>query len=286
MATQNLAIKQYFNQEAVTNKFKELLGSKSTGFVTSVLQVVQNNDSLKDADPKTVFNAAATAAILDLPINNNLGFAYIVPYKGAAQFQMGYKGFIQLAQRSGQVKSIYASEIYDGEILEANPLTGYKFDFSKRCTPQQSPKVIGYAARMELLNGFENVLYMTYQQVEAHAKKFSQTYKKGFGVWKDDFDGMAKKTVIKLLLSKVAPLSVEMQKAIIYDQSVVNDFETGNVTYADNGGELKVSFEDLELLFEMKKEALSKEDVEMAERIIKTKEVKSYINLFKKLQEA
>ena len=286
MATQNLAIKQYFNQEAVTNKFKELLGSKSTGFVTSVLQVVQNNDSLKDADPKTVFNAAATAAILDLPINNNLGFAYIVPYKGAAQFQMGYKGFIQLAQRSGQVKSIYASEIYDGEILEANPLTGYKFDFSKRCTPQQSSKVIGYAARMELLNGFENVLYMTYQQVEAHAKKFSQTYKKGFGVWKDDFDGMAKKTVIKLLLSKVAPLSVEMQKAIIYDQSVVNDFETGNVTYADNGGELKVSFEDLELLFEMKKEALSKEDVEMAERIIKTKEVKSYINLFKKLQEA
>ena len=286
MATQNLAIKQYFNQEAVTNKFKELLGSKSTGFVTSVLQVVQNNDSLKDADPKTVFNAAATAAILDLPINNNLGFAYIVPYKGAAQFQMGYKGFIQLAQRSGQVKSIYASEIYDGEILEANPLTGYKFDFSKRCTPQQSSKVIGYAARMELLNGFENVLYMTYQQVEAHAKKFSQTYKKGFGVWKDDFDGMAKKTVIKLLLSKVAPLSVEMQKAIIYDQSVVNDFETGDVTYADNGGELKVSFEDLELLFEMKKEALSKEDVEMAERIIKTKEVKSYINLFKKLQEA
>ena len=241
MATQNLEIQQYFNQEAVTNKFKELLGSKSTGFVTSVLQVVQNNDSLKDADPKTVFNAAATAAILDLPINNNLGFAYIVPYKGAAQFQMGYKGFIQLAQRSGQVKSIYASEIYDGEILEANPLTGYKFDFSKRCTPQQSSKVIGYAARMELLNGFENVLYMTYQQVEAHAKKFSQTYKKGFGVWKDDFDGMAKKTVIKLLLSKVAPLSVEMQKAIIYDQSVVNDFETGDVTYADNGGELKVS---------------------------------------------
>jgi recombination protein RecT len=126
-----LTTKDFFAKDAVKNKFQELLGKRSTGFITSVLQICNNNDLLAKAEPASIFNAAAMAATLDLPINANLGFAYIVPYGGKAQFQMGYKGFIQLAQRSGQVKKIYASEIYEGEISKADPLSGYEFDFLK-----------------------------------------------------------------------------------------------------------------------------------------------------------
>lgn len=239
----NITTKDFFAKDGVKAKFNELLGKQSTAFITSVLQVCNSNDMLSKAEPTSVFNAAAMAATLNLPINNNLGFAYIVPYNQkqtngqylpVAQFQMGYKGFIQLAQRSGQVKKIYASEIYENEISKADPLNGYEFDFSKRGTSGQSKKVVGYAARLELINGFESTLYMTTEQLESHGQKFSQTYKKGFGVWKDDFDGMAKKTVIKLLLAKYAPLTVDVQNAIIADQSVINDVDTMDTTYIDN----------------------------------------------------
>jgi len=232
-----LTTKDFFSKDAVKNKFQELLGKRSAGFITSVLQICNNNDLLANAEPASIFNAAAMAATLDLPINANLGFAYIVPYGGEAQFQIGYKGFIQLAQRSGQVKKIYASEIYEGEISKADPLSGYEFDFSNRGTSEQSTKIVGFASRLELINGFESTLYMTVEQLKSHGQKFSKTYKKGFGVWKDDFDGMAKKTVIKLLLAKYAPLTVDVQKAIMADQSVINDVDTMDTTYIDNMNE-------------------------------------------------
>lgn len=222
--------KQLFNSESVQKKFNELLGKRSTAFITSVLQIITNNDLLSKADPMSVYHAATVAATLDLPINQNLGFAYIVPYKGQAQFQMGYKGFIQLALRSGQFHKISMSEIYDGQIKEANPLTGFTFDFSNKT----SDKIIGYAAYFRLINGFEATYYMTVDQLKSHGTRFSQTFKKGFGLWKDDFDSMAKKTVIKLLLSKFAPLSVEMQKAVVADQSIINNEDATDVTYIDN----------------------------------------------------
>lgn len=239
-------VKTLFAQSNVRTKFEEMLGKRSSQFITSVLQIAATNLPA-DVDALSVYNAAAVAATLDLPLNNNLGFAYILAYnakqkngsyKQVAQFQMGYKGFIQLAQRSGQVKNIYASEIYLGEVAESNPLTGYRFDFSKRGSVEQSKEVIGYAARIELINGFESVLYMTMDQLKAHAGRFSQTFKKGFGLWKDDFDSMAKKTVTKLLISKYAPLSIEMQQAVQLDQSVINN-ETGtDFTYVDNAKEV------------------------------------------------
>jgi recombination protein RecT len=194
---------------------------------------------LAKAEPQSVFHAAAVAATLDLPLNSNLGFAYIVPYnqrqkdntyKQVAQFQMGYKGFIQLAQRSGQFKTISASPIYEGQLISENPLTGFEFDFTKPSTG----KVVGYASYFKLLNGFEKTLYMNISQVESHGKKFSQTYKKGFGLWKDDFEGMAIKTVIKLLLSKFAPLSVEMQQAVVLDQAIIQDENGDKFTYDDH----------------------------------------------------
>lgn len=232
-------LKEFFEQDNVKKKFQELLGKKSQGFITSVLQCVASNDLLAKAEPSSIYHAAAVAATLDLPLNNALGMAYIVPYnqkqkdnsyKTVAQFQMGYKSFIQLSQRSGQFKTIAAAPIYEGQLIESNPLTGYKFDFTKKT----SETVIGYAGFFQLINGFEKTLYMTVDELKKHGSQYSQTFKKGFGLWKDNFDAMATKTVIKLLLSKFAPLSIEMQKAVISDQGLIVDSETDEVEYVDN----------------------------------------------------
>jgi recombination protein RecT len=225
-------VKSFFAQEGVRKKFDELLGKRSSSFMTSVLQIVASNQMLQNADPASIFNAACVAATLDLPINNSLGFAYIIPFGKSAQFQLGYKGFIQLAQRSGQFQTISAAPLYAGQLVEQDPLRGFRFDFSV----EKKGEPIGYAAFFKLLNGFEKTLFMTSAELKQHGLKFSQTYKKGFGLWKDDFENMALKTVLKLLLSKFAPLSVEMQTATIVDQSVVNDAETLDITYADNFG--------------------------------------------------
>ena len=233
-----LTVQNLFAKEDVRARFTEMLGKKAQGFITSVLQITNSNELLKNADPLSIYNAAATAATLDLPLNNNLGFAYIIPYKqkkdgnlvDVAQFQLGYKGFIQLAQRSGQFQTISASPIYEGQLVEQNPLTGFVFDFTKKT----SDKVIGYASYFKLINGFEKTLFMSVEEMNKHGVRFSKTFAKGFGLWKDDFDSMALKTVLKLLLSKFAPLSIEMQRAVISDQAIINDVETQDVTYVDN----------------------------------------------------
>jgi recombination protein RecT len=245
---QPLTQKSLFARPDVTQKFTEMLGKRSTSFITSVLQITASNDMLKNAEPTSVYQAACIAATLDLPLNNNLGFAYIVPFnnrkKGIveAQFQLGYKGFIQLAQRSGQVKTIGANAIYEGQIVSSNPLSGYVFDFETL----KSDKIIGYASQFTLLNGFESTKYMSIEEIEKHAKRFSQTYKSGYGIWKDDFESMAMKTVLKLNLSKYAPLSVEMQTALITDQSVIKNSDTLDVSYTDNS-DLIVQLPVLEL---------------------------------------
>lgn len=237
--TQALTTKNLFAKDEVRQKFQEMLGKRAPQFITSVLQIVASNALLATADAHSVYHSAAVAATLDLPLNNNLGFAYIVPYnqkqkdgtwKQVAQFQMGYRGFIQLAQRSGLYKTLSAAPIYEGQLIEENPLTGFVFDFTKK----KSDKIIGYASYFELLNGFHKTLYSTVDQIKAHGLKYSQTYKKGFGLWKDDFDAMALKTVIKANLSKWGPLSVEMQKAVVTDQAIINNDEATDITYVDN----------------------------------------------------
>lgn len=234
-----LTTKALFSQENIKAKFQEMMGKKAQGFITSVLQIVASNDQLSKADPMSVYNAAAMAATLDLPLNNNLGFAYIIPfnqkqsdgsYKSVAQFQIGYKGFIQLAQRSGQFKTISAAPIYEGQIVEENPLTGFVFDFTKK----KSETIIGYAAFFSLVNGFEKTLYMSIDQIKKHGSKYSKTFSKQYGLWNTDFESMAIKTVTKLLLAKYGPMSIEMQKAVISDQGVINDAETEDITYVDN----------------------------------------------------
>ena len=228
-----MTAKSLFSSEAVKAKFTELLGKKAQGFITSVLQIVSSNSLLTIADPKTIYAAAATAATMDLPINQNLGFAYIVPYKGQAQFQMGWKGYVQLAQRTGQFKTIHATEIYENQIERVDYMTGEVV--LKSVEP--SGKVIGYLAYFKLLNGFEKSFYMSRQQMEVHAKKYSQSFKKGYGVWADGEDGfnaMGKKTVLKLLLNRFAPLAIEMQRAVTLDQAVIKDEKGEDFVYIDN----------------------------------------------------
>lgn len=236
------SIKAYVSDAKIRQKFEEVLGKKTQGFLASVMQVA-NQPQLKGAVPATVINAAMMAATLDLPINNNLGFAYIVPYKRKfkdaqgkwsesleAQFQMGYKGFIQLAQRSGQFARIAATPVFEGQLVSANPLLGYEFDWT---IPNQG-EAIGYVAFFKLLNGFTAELYMSTADVKKHAGKYSQSFKYGSGVWKDNFESMALKTVTKLLLSKQAPLSIEMQTAQLADQAIVRDVETNDFDYIDH----------------------------------------------------
>ena len=225
--TTSLSTKGLFQQESVQQRFEQLLGKKAPGFISSVLQTVNNNNLLSKADPATVLNAAATAASLDLPINQSLGRAWIVPFKGQAQFQIGYKGFVELAQRSGKYRSINAIAVYENQYKGFNALTEtIDGDFSI----DGEGSVVGYAAHFELLNGFTKTVFWSKEKVEQHAKRFSKSYSNG--PWKSDFDAMAKKTVLKHTLSNWGVLSIEMQTATIADQSVQP--EEGVHQYVDN----------------------------------------------------
>lgn len=212
----------------VQKRFQEVLGKKASGFLSSILSATASNPALKDCEPMSVISSAMIAATLDLPINASLGMAYIIPFKGKATFQLGVRGLSQLALRSGQFKTLNVTKVLEGQITKHNPFTG-EMEFKNEA---DSEKVVGYLMYFKLLNGFEKYHYWTAEECDAHGKRFSQTYKRGFGLWKDDFDAMALKTVLKSGLTKYAPLSIEMQTAIEADQGVTID---GTVTeYPDN----------------------------------------------------
>lgn len=244
--------------DMVKKRLEDILGKRSSTFSTSVIQIANSNDLLKKADPQSVLNSALLATTLELPLNNSLGFAYIVPFnnkqkdgtfKVEAQFQLGAKGLQQLAVRSGQYKDLYAKAVYEGQVVEDDSFLGYHFEWKNKI----SDTVIGYASYFKLTSGFESIFYMSVEEIINHAKKYSQTFKRyGTGLWKDDFDKMAKKTVLKLLLnSGKAPLSVEMQNAVTADQAVIkeyNDDNTIDVDYVDGT--------DVEITGDEKKEDL------------------------------
>lgn len=227
-------IQQLLKTDMIAKSAERTLGARGQQFLTSVLTLANSNALVGACEPYSLYNACLTAATLDLPINQNLGFAYIVPYKNnktrvtEAQFQMGYKGFIQLAIRSGKFISIGVNPVHEGQISGFDNFTGEPiFDFNAK----QSETILGYMAYFELTNGFRKVDFMSVEEIEKHGKKYSQSYKKGFGVWKDNFDAMARKTVIKLLLSKFAPLSTQMEQAIVDDQKVVDAYADNSITF-------------------------------------------------------
>lgn len=246
------ALKSMLATQAIKKQLKSLLGERAGHFMMAIIQVVEGTPQLQQAEPQSIINAAIASAVLNLPIEKNLGFAYIVPYndknKGTlAQFQMGYKGYIQLALRSGEYKYINAIEIKEGEIQGYNILTGeLNLKFIEDLDKRLEAKTVGYASYIEFNNGFRNTLFMTVGQVKNHAEKYSQSYqcdlRKGYSMsnWSKNFDAMALKTVLKLNLSKFGALSVEVQKALQTDGLVVKEVEDDGTIigqFADNTGE-------------------------------------------------
>ena len=225
------AIKTYLANPAVKKKFEEILGKKAPGFISSIVSAVTMNPRLAQCPPDSVVAAAAIAASLDLPINPSLGMAHIVPYNNVASFQMGWKGFIQLGMRSGMYSLMNISEVHEGDIKKINRFTG-EIEFNEEQVDNfEKRPIVGYCFYFRLTTGFEKYFYMTKEQCEQHGKRYSMSYNSGN--WKKDFDGMARKTVVKQALSKYGVLSIEMQKAMTTDQAVVDD-KGDVIDYPDN----------------------------------------------------
>lgn len=226
-----LTIAKLVNDDAFRKRAEKVLGEGTPQFMSSVLTLANSDSSLQGLDPVKLYNCCLMAAAIKLPFNKNLGQAFIIAYKGEPQLQIGWKGFVQLAQRSGQFKTIGTRAVYENEIAGIDGMTGeIIFDFKL----EKHGKIVGYMAYFELLNGFKKNLYMTVEELRTHAGKYSETFKRKFGVWIDNFDAMAEKTVIKLLLNKYAPLSIDMAKAIELDQ------QDSEGEYADNKPRVQV----------------------------------------------
>lgn len=269
-------LKSMLSAPSVVEQFQNALAKNAPTFIASVIDLYNGDSKLQLCEPKQVVMEALKAAVLHLPINKSLGFAYIIPFQNSKKddkggwikvyepvFQMGYKGFIQLAMRTGQYRTLNADVVYEGELRKVNKLTGeISFDGEKK-----SDKVIGYFCYFELLNGFSKTLYMTVEQMAAHAKRYSKGLKAETTVesllnlanlpvlpdsktvgWMGNFHGMGIKTVLRNLLGKYGYLSVEMQQAIADDTDA--DTESRDNLVQDNGNvqvfdATDVSYEDV-----------------------------------------
>lgn len=258
--TPKRALSTYLRSEVVKQELIASVGkNRADQVVASLMSLVNSNIVLQECDPKTVFAAAMTAAALDLPINPSLGQAYIIPFNNKvkvgeetikkrdgstykkpiykwekqAQFQMGYKGFVQLGLRSGKYKTMHAGVVKEGEFQGENHLTGeLEFAWEKDAAKRAKLETAGFVAYIELTTGFSKSLYMSHEEVMAHAKKYSKSFADGYGQWADNFEGMAKKTVLKLLIDKWGIKTTAIERALVADQAVMDDETDAN--YADN----------------------------------------------------
>ena len=214
--------------DAYQKLINDTLGDKEVArrFVAEITTVVSQNSQLQKCEAGSILSAGLTAQTLNLPLAPTLGFSYVVPYGNKAQFQVGWKGLVQLAQRSGQFERLGVRPVHEGEYIGQDEFGDDLFKFSHEF---DNNKVVGYYAYFKLLNGFKKTLYWTVEQCEKHGRKYSKSFD---NLWKSSFDSMAEKTVLKLLLNRYAPLSIEMQKAIQADQAVIN--EDGTYSYVDN----------------------------------------------------
>ena len=256
------SVKGLLDSPVVKNKFKDLLKNKAAQFTSSLITLVNNDSYLSDADPMSIITGAMQAAQLDLPLEKQFGFAYLVPFNTKegnrwvkkAQFVLGYRGYIQLAMRSGQYRSINVGTIYEGQLKGWNPLTE-ELEFDPEA--KESDEVVGYFGYFKMLNGFEKTVFWTKENVEQHRINNSKNRDKKAltGVWASNYDAMAQKTVLRNLLSKWGILSIEMQKAILTDESdadeqevdikdVTSDVES-NVIEAINTENVAITEEDV-----------------------------------------
>ena len=230
-----LTLSQTMANPNVAKFIEDTLGSRKNQFTSDLLSLQESTPALKKMDQVAVIKCAITATALNLPLNKNLGYAYVIPYDTTPQFQIGYKGIIQLAIRSGQYQNINVCEVREGE-MKRNKFNGEVEYFEE----QPNNEIVGFLATFKLLNGFSQSLYMTNEEIAKHRDKYSKSGKGGKGVWGDNYEHMAKKTVLKLLLNRYGVLSVEMQTAITKDQS------DGQGNYVDRNEIVKAEFEERE----------------------------------------
>ncbi len=249
---EKISFSQFINGKVGQSLLGNAISSpaRKARFQTSLITLVAMNPGLAKCDMSTIISAALQAEALDLQLNNQMGFGYVLPYEDkknkrvVAQFQVGWRGIIQLMIRSGQIKKIHVIEVKAGELIKYNPIVN-DFEFSYLVNEEERIKapVIGYYCFFETVGGYVQELYWTKEKMVNHAKTYSPGYradlKNGtdFTFWSKDFDGMAKKTLLKQI-SKFAPMSVDSQlaRALEYDQAVIE--EDGTITYvdADNDG--------------------------------------------------
>lgn len=241
-ANAKMGMTAYLTQDAVKTQINNVIGGKNgTRFITSIVSAVNNNEQLQQCTNQSILSAALLGESLNLSPSPMLGYYYMVPFndknKGkVAQFQIGYKGLIQLAIRSGQYKKINVMSIKKGELEYFDPLNEeIKVKLMvDNWDAREKAETIGYYAMFELVNGFKKAIYWSKEQMEAHAMQYSQGYraKKGYTFWEKDFDAMAHKTLLRQILSKWGIMSTELQTAVEADEAVIN--EDGSKTYVDN----------------------------------------------------
>lgn len=237
------AVKTFLTSDAIRGRFEQMLGKRTNQFLTSVMQIISKSKELQNAEIDSIYNAAATAAIVNLPLNNNLQFACIVPYwengRQLAQFQMQYRGYLQLAQRSTKVKTINVTDVRKGEIKVMDRKTGRNtYEWIQEEDVRLALPIVGWLSYFQTVDGFEKEVYWSVEKIKNHGLKYSKTFQKGKGRWISDFDAMCAKTVLKENISKYSPLSIdtEMAVALQADDGIIKGIEGTelDVDYADN----------------------------------------------------
>ena len=240
-----LQSKPKFSLAIQSDGYKKLINNtlgdpkRASKFIAAISSAVATNASLQQCDAGSILSGALLGEALNLSPSPQLGQYYLVPFKDKAQFQLGYKGYIQLAIRSGQYKDIDVIEVREGEYKGRNKITGkHQFEFIEDEVERENKEIIGYMAYFEYLNGFYKNLYWSKEKMQKHALEYSQAYasdvKKNtnYSFWSKDFNGMAFKTMRRQLISNWGIMSIDMQEALIKDMSVVK--EDGTYDYIDN----------------------------------------------------
>ena len=264
----------FINQGAIQNRIAKTIGSdRGQRFITAIVSAVNNNSSLAECTNDSIYSGALLGESLNLSPSPQLGHYYLVPFKDkekgkVAQFQLGYKGYLQLAIRSGYYKKINVLDIKEGELIKYNPLDEeIEVSLIEDEEQREKAKTIGYYAMFEYTNGFKKTLYWSKNKMVEHAKKYSQGYRadlnKGtsYTFWSKDFDGMAFKTMLRQLISKWGIMSIEMQNAVEKDMGVIN--EDGTVDYVDN----KQQYDEQEEIIKQDDSNIQDADFEIKEDI-------------------
>ena len=239
--TEKQGITAFLSNEAVQKQISDVLKDRAQTFITSVVSAVNTNPALAECTNPSIFSGALLGESLNLSPSPQLGNYYLVPYKNTktgqteAQFQMGYKGYIQLAIRSGQYKKLIVLPIKEGELIRWDELNELEANIIEDANKREKAPTIGYYAMFEYVNGFRKAMFWSKARMEKHAEDYSKGYKakKGYTFWEKNFDAMACKTMIRQLISKWGIMSIEMQKAYTNDHAVLRE-ANGKPDYVDN----------------------------------------------------